>query len=165
MQNADRWDVPRDEAHEPLPGHPVTLTSPPKRVQPRSIDLPAEAAEPAAVARNGVVVQIPLEYSPQPRTNHWNRLMASAQQGLTYRFHCGTHPLGRGRSFDGDLPVPSCCRANVREPKEVEHFGPAKAGPRAAFSCIATELQHPRLIVIQRQPELREPHPQGLEEA
>src|SRR5262252_7605470 len=161
MQNADRWDESRDEAREPLPGHPVTPTSPSQRVQPGPIDLPAERIESVAVARNGVVVQIPLEYSPQPRTDHWNRLMASAQQGLTYRFHSGTHPLGRGQSFDGELPAPSCRRAYMREPKEVEHFGPAEAGPRAALGGIATELQHPRLLVIQRQPELREPSPQG----
>ena len=82
MENADRWDVALNQALEPLPRHPLTLTPPPKRIQPRSIHLPTEGGESVAVARDGVVVQVPLQHSPQPRTKHRDRFMASAQQGL-----------------------------------------------------------------------------------
>ena len=162
MENADRWDVALDQAIEPLPRHPLTLTPPPKGIQPGAIHLPTQGGEAMAVSRDGVVVQGSLQHSPQPRAKHRDRFMAPAQQGLSYRFQGGAHALGRGQSFDGEMPAPQSRRTDVREAEEVEHFWPAAAGPRAAFGRIPAKLQHSRLRVVQRQPKLRESHPQRL---
>ena len=73
------------------------------------------------------------------------------------------HPLAEVSRLTVKCPRPLVVAQMCVNPRK-SNTSAAVAGPRAAFGGIATELQHPRLVVIQRQPELREPRPQGLEE-
>lgn len=53
----------------------------------------------------------------------------------------------------------------MREPKEVKCLRPAQAGTLALTGRVASELQHTRLLLVERQTELREPRLQGLQES
>jgi hypothetical protein len=55
-----------DQHCEPSPGHPSTLTPPPKRMQPGSGHVLAERVQAVNIARCAVVLEVALDDSPQP---------------------------------------------------------------------------------------------------
>src|SRR5438046_1921556 len=79
---------------------------------------------------------------------------ASAHLGLD-RFELGAHPLLARGSLELEPPAPRR-RADVREPQKLERV---RLGIAAAFAISggeAPELDQPRLLPRQRQPELCE---------
>src|SRR5947207_503844 len=84
-----------DERGEPGPGHPSTLTPPPKRMQPRPGHILAEGIQAVDIARYGVVVEVALDHAPQPAAALGDRLVHATRQCLSNRLEAGTHPLRR----------------------------------------------------------------------
>lgn len=74
---------------EPGPGHPSTLTSPSKRMQPRPGHILAEGVQAVNIARYGVVVEVALNHAPQPAADHGDRLMHATRQRLSNRLEAG----------------------------------------------------------------------------
>ena len=70
--------VALDQNCEPCPGHPSTLTPPPKRMQPRSGYVLAERIQAISIARYAVVVEVALDDSPQPAADLGDRLVHAA---------------------------------------------------------------------------------------
>jgi hypothetical protein len=71
-----------------------------------------------------------------------------------------SHPLGDGDPSDREPPVTPRLCALVREAEEVKRFRATFATHCATFDRVATELDQPRLVLVQLQAELGAPQPE-----
>ena len=60
------WESSDRRAAEPLPRHPMPLASSPQRTKPQAHCLTPEDLQPAMVAGDCMVVEVPLHHAPQP---------------------------------------------------------------------------------------------------
>ena len=103
-----------------------------------------------------VVVAVPSVDAGEPAPLIGDRqVSASPQLGLD-RAQLRWHPLGVGDALEFEPPVPGL-RADVREPQEPEGLRLAETARRSVAGSEPPELDQPRLLVRQFQPERREP--------
>src|SRR5437867_2022838 len=90
--------------------------------------------------------------------------MPPAFQLLVDRLQLRPHPF---RDRDAPYPEPPVAgpRTNVREPQEVERFRFAQSSTSPIDGGTPPELDQPRLVRMQLQPELREPSTQLVQES
>src|SRR5262245_39238622 len=84
-----------DEMREAIPRQTMTLAATLQGVQPVPHRLCAECCDRVHVARNGVVIAIPTDHSPQPRALLGDRLMTLREQRPLHRLQLGPEPLTR----------------------------------------------------------------------
>ncbi len=165
MEHPSPREVALDQTPELGPRHSSTLPSPSERMQPRPRHVLAERVQAVNIARYGVVVEVALDHAPQPTTDHEDRLVHASHQRLANRLEAGTHLLRRGQSLQLEPAVRPGLPTDVSEPEEVERWRLCKPLLGARLGREATELQHARLVLVQRQPELGEPHLHVLKES
>lgn len=121
---------------------------------PRSLHVLAERVKAVTITRYGVVVEIALDHAPQPTTHHGDRFVHTSHQRLANRLEEGTNSLRRGQSLQLEPAVRPGLPSAVSDPEEVKRWRLCKPLLGARLAREATELQHERLVLVQRLPKL-----------
>ena len=75
MEHPSPREVALDQTPELGLRHSSTLTSPPERMQPRPRHVLAERIQAVSTARYGVVVEVALDHTLQPTSDHGDRFV------------------------------------------------------------------------------------------
>src|SRR5262250_3068103 len=118
--------------------------------------LVAESGYRIGIAGHGVIGHVPAQDTSQPAPLYRDGIAPTAFELHVERFQLRPLALGDGDTSDPDPPGPGP-RADMREPQEIERLRPAQTPPRPIPSGVPPELDQPRLVRMQAQPELRQP--------
>src|SRR5262252_815955 len=82
-----------DELQEALPGEPRVLAASPERLEPEPAHLVAKPPQARVIARDRVVVQMPLQHLLHPRSGLRDGIMHALAQLHLDRLELGSHAL------------------------------------------------------------------------
>jgi hypothetical protein len=149
---------------EAIPRQTLTLAATLQGVQPVPHRLCAECCDLVHVARNGVVIAIPTDHSPQPRALLADRLMTLREQRPLHRLQLGPEPLTRCPPPHEEPSALVRHATDVSEAQKVE-------GLRSAFPALLSvaggeppKLDQSRFVGVQSQTESGETFPKLLQE-
>ena len=148
---------------EPAPAYPTFLAAPPQRPPPVPGQRPAKARQHAPVSRYTVVLKVASHHRPQPLAGLARRRVHPHPKLLLNLQQLRAHPLPHRPATNHKAPALPVDLAYMREPQKVEGF--RLTFPTASPVCYrpASELDQPRLVRMQLQPELRQPFPEFLQ--
>ncbi len=156
MRDAGGRQPSSGEAVHPVPADPRALAAAPQRLEPVSDRLVAEGPDRFAVAGHGVVGEVPSHHACQPAPLLRDGEMPASQALVFDLGQLRPHPF-RDRLTRQPEPPGAGLPADVREAEEVERLRLAQTPTSPVDGGEAPELDQPRLVRVQLQPELREP--------
>jgi putative transposase len=156
MHHAGGWEPSGRKPVHPAPVDPGALTAALQRLMPELGHLGTEAGNRRAVARHGIVGAVPTHHAGQPPALLRDGLMPPFLELVLDLSQFGPHPLG---DRDPTHPEPSGPgrRTDVREAQEVERLRFPQTPRPSPFGGVPPELDQPRLVRVQLQPEPCEP--------
>jgi hypothetical protein len=101
-----------------------------------------------------MVVEVTLNYGPQPRPDLGYRLMPAPPQLPFQLAELGRYSFRDGLARDGESAGLPGLSTDVGEPQEVKHFRLALAALLSVFGGMSPELNQARLVRVKFQPEL-----------
>ena len=134
-----------DQAMHSTPAQMMGLAAPAQGAMPQPPHLEAECAQSRAVARHAEVLALLFDGS-----------VHSPSELDLDRLEFGSQAFGTREPQDHELALPGCPAA-VREPEEVEGLRFALSHAASVIAGKAPELDQPRLLRVQLQPELAQP--------
>ncbi len=163
MQNPAWRDVLTGEAIETGPVEPVPLTSAQQGMPPCAADLTAKAFQPQQVRRNCMVREVAIQDPSKPRTNQRHGFVSPLVELGPDRGQRRLHALFGRQPHDLELSL-SVRSTTVGKAQEVERLRSSLPPPASSLDRKAAELDQPRLVRVQGEPELRQPFPKILQE-
>src|SRR5258708_24905025 len=163
MENAGFRQPPVGERSDPVPGRTVALTAPTKRTQPDGRDMGSEGSQGSEDGGHSVVCKEPANHAAEPAALLVDRCMPAAHQPVLDRPQLGVRPIAPRLPFDQETTAPAA-PADVGEAEEVEGRRFAKPACSPVRRREAAELDEPRLLRMERQPERRHPLPHVRQE-
>src|ERR687890_1089487 len=148
---------------DPLPRRSVLLAAAPERTPPQADDMEPEGSECLDVGRHRVVGEVAGDDLLQPVPLFRDRLVQSSPHLLLDLLELFRHAVAAGFPVDPEV-APSRGAADEGETQESEGLRLAEAAPLAVARRIATELDQPGLLRVERQRELLKPLPHHFEE-
>src|ERR1019366_305351 len=121
-----------------------------------SYDPEVERAERLAVVGHGVVVLVPGQNAGEPASLFGDRVMHPTPHLGLDRVQLGAHLLLARDPLEPKPPAP-VLPADVREAQEIERLRLGDPTAESVSGGEPSELDQPRLLRMQLQPELREP--------
>ena len=115
-----------------------------------------KAADRVGVAGHGVVGEVPSHHACQPPPLLRDGLMPASLELVVDLSQLRPHPLRDRDTPQPEAPVPGL-PADVREAQKVERLRLAQTPRCRSLGGAPPELDQPRLVRVQLQPELREP--------
>src|SRR5947207_1902948 len=149
---------------DPLPRRAIFLTAPPQRAYPEIDDAEAEGDERATVGRHRMVVEVSGDDSFQPLSLCRDWLMHSPPQLLFDHLQLRPQAIGPGLPLDLEL-APTRLAADEDEAQEAEGLRFAEPAPLAICRRMASELDQPGLLRVERQRVLSQPLTHLVQEA
>src|SRR6058998_1024573 len=163
MANVGGWQPPVDVASHPPPRQMMALAAALEGPPPKPTDGRAKGANTAPVHGHAVVPHVPGYDRAQISSYRRERLVQTSPEfgldRLELRLPSLAHRLPQHREPSLSRPP-----AAMREAEKVEGLRFPVATPSPGPLRVAAELDEPRLVGVQRQPELREPLAQLGEE-
>ena len=146
----------RHQAIHAAPSQTTALAAAAQRAMPQPGDLMAECPQPRAVARHAEVPAMPSDHRPQVLALLRDGLVHAPSEFELDRLQFGSQAFGTREPQDHEVALPRLPAA-VREPKEVEGLRFALPPAASVIAREAPELDQPRLVGMQLQPELAQP--------
>src|SRR5215467_4984354 len=94
VQDLDRWQQGSQAGCETLPAHAMELAATSKRLYPALQHIAAKRSHPLEIARNGVILEIPLHHLLQPLHGSWYPLVHPLTQLRPNILELGCHAFG-----------------------------------------------------------------------
>src|ERR1700676_3722228 len=163
MCDSRSWKPPILQHGHPFPGHLPLLTTPTQRAPPDVGDVKTKVPERHRVRRNRVISIEAHHNPPQPRPLLIDRLVHPSSQFLLDHPQSGAHPVAA--RFPPELETsPPVLPADVGKTKKVKRLRFAETACPPVRCRVASELNEPRLLRVQRQGERRQTCPHILPE-
>ena len=105
---------------ETRPRHAVALAPSPERSEPVPLDLGLEALQTLPISWHAVVIVMPLDHPPEPRSDLGDRVMTPTHQGGLHRLKLLAHPFFDGSPLDGEPLIPVALATDVHKPQELK---------------------------------------------
>jgi len=153
-----------DEAPHAIPKDAAVLATPRQRAFPKYRDVVAESHEGPGVRGHRVVRKEACDHLLEPSSLFGNRPVHPPPQLLLDRLELRPHAVAPGLPFDQEA-TRARCPADEGEAQEIEGLRFAQALPLTACRRVASELDQPGLLRVQRQRERPHPLAQLIEEA
>ena len=151
------------EHGEPSPGPVRLLAAPAEQLSPEGSHPVPELLQGVAVGWYGMVPEVAADNLLEPLPLLADRLVDPPTQFLLDCLEFCLSAVAPGLPFDQEAPPPGCS-ADEGEAQEVEGFRLAKPVPPAVFHRVATELNQPGLLRMERQCKFPHPFAQQVEE-
>src|SRR5213596_820014 len=146
----------RNQAKHSTPAQVFGLAAAAQRAVPQSSDLEAEYAQPCSVVGHAEVAGMSGHHRPQVRALLGNGVVHAPSELELDRLEFGSQAFGTRKPQNHELAL-SRLRTAVREPEEVEGLRLALSLALSVLAGEAPELDQPRLVGVQLQPELAQP--------
>jgi len=135
----------RKSVHE-LPSHPARLTAASNHPQPAFANLEPKTPETGEIAGYSVIVEVALNYTPQPFPDFRQRLMHPLPKRDLHLFQLGEESLSNGFAQHEELAVLPGLSAYVREAQEVKRLRLAFAPLLPAYGRKPPKLNQAGLV-------------------
>src|SRR5258708_882088 len=152
------------ELRHPCPREPILLAATPQRAPPEVGDVMSEHVKCATVGRHRVIVEVAADHPAQPFPLRGDRPMHEPPQCLLDLLQLCPHAVRPGLPSDLEFARAGLA-AYEGEAQEVEGSRPAEPAQLAALCRVASELDQPGLLGMQRQPKLSQPLAHLVQEA
>src|SRR5689334_11986900 len=157
MQDAGPGQELVGDAGDAAPGRAVRPAAPPQRRQPSPHHPVPERRQPAHAARDGEVGEPAAYHPPEPATDGGHIVVPQPSERLPDRPEPSPHPSADRLAPEDEAGAVPSGPAKVGEPEEVERLRPAEAASPACRDRTLAELDQPRLLRVQPEPEPGEP--------
>src|SRR6266567_1831111 len=137
------------QLRHPFPRHPILLAATPQRAPPEVDHMMPEHIQCLTVGRHCVIVEVAADDVPQPLSLFGNWLMHAPPHLLFDHLELRPHAVRSGLPSDLEF-ARSGLAADEGEAQEVEGLRFAEPAPLTAFRRIASELDQPGLLRMQR---------------
>jgi hypothetical protein len=135
----------RKSVHE-LPSHPAPLTAASNHPQPAFANLEPKTPETGEIAGYSVIVEVALNYTPQPFPDFRQRLMHPLPKRDLHLFQLGEESLSNGFAQHEELAVLPGLSAYVREAQKVKRLRLAFAPLLPAYGRKPPKLNQAGLV-------------------
>src|SRR6266568_822549 len=142
----------------------MPLTAAPERLQPRARHFPSKRLERSEISRNSMIVEVALHHRAQPVPGLGNPFVPALAQLLPHCLQLATQPLFDRLPPDLEPATPPSLPAPMRESQKIESVRLSLPSPFPVIFREPPELDQPRFLRVQFQPELPHPLPQLLQE-
>ena len=139
-----------------LPTHVFGLTAAAQRAMPQTAHLESEGLHTRPIAGHGKVAAVPTHHRAHVLSLCGNRLVHPPSQLRLHLQQLGAQALAAGDPQHHEFALPGLAAA-MREAQEVEGVRFALSPAASVFPGEAPELDQPRLLGMQLQPELAQP--------
>ena len=143
------------------PAQLMALTAAAQRAMPQSANLGAEHSQPRAVVGHAEVPAMPGHHRMQVLALLFDGSVHAPSEFDFDRLQLGSQTFGTREPQDHEFVLPSL-PATMREPQEVEGLRLALSPAASVVPGEAPELDQPRLVGVQLQPELDQPSPDRM---
>ena len=146
----------RNQAMHSTPAQATALTAAAQRAMPQSSHLVTECPQPRAVAWHAEVPAMPSHHRAQVLALLGDGVMHAPSEFELDRLEFGSQAFGTRQPQDHEVALPRVPAA-MREPEEVEGLRFTLSRAASVLARKAPELDQPRLLGMQLQPELAQP--------
>ena len=117
----------------------------PYSTEPVPLDLDLEALQTLHIAWHAVIIVMPLDHLPKPRSEVGHRVMTPTHQGAFNDLKLLAHPFFARPSFDGEPLIPVALATDMHEPQEFKSLWLPLSSLPPVLSRKTTELDQPSL--------------------